>query len=955
MSTANAIFDNALRLHKKADLAAAEPLYRAVLQDDPNHIDANCMLGSLLTQTGRIEESLRLLRKVVSLQPEHFVAHHSLGHALKAQGDVQAAIEQYRKAVRINPNYLEGLNSLGCALRDTHQHEEAAAAFLKLTDVDPTYAPGHFNLGLVHFDRHEFDLAIRRFHDAIDWDTDCFEAYFYLGHAYRDKKDYDQAIAYYNKALHLRPREARIVTDIGTVFQRKKDYSEAQRWYERALSLNPELPEALCNMGTLCQERGAYDDAMTYYEHALGIHPDYVECLIAISDTYQTLGRAKEALASAEYAMYLAPERFRVRLNLGKALLWNHRFEESENQLEWCLSKKPEHADALIHMGLLNIERGRLELALQWFNRIIDKNPLDSLAHRYRGRVLLTLGRLEHGWLEWDSSVTNEEQSSNKRDTYPIWAGENIAGKTILVRMNGSISDAIMISSCIPDLLEIGCHCIIECDSRLIPVFNRSFPAIKVVREFNQLASDKATVELSVDYQISISSLPRYLRAKIESFPKRNSYLVPDPVRVNKWREKLKNIGPGPNVGLAWGEQKIANTTSSDFNIGISDFGKLVAHQSGVFVALVEGKATADAALFKQHYDVTLHQLDLENIKYDIDDLFSLVSALDLVITTNELAFHVAGSLGKPVWFLSITRREWIMLGTEGIPWYPSVECFIKGEHEEWNVPTKQLIERLQKFESLTPQVNMTVESLTEIQPDKKDELEVNTKCDVVPIVEVTPTRNLMYDMALTHYREGDLLAAEDFCQQGLEQNPNDTKLLCLLSTIFVESERGAIALALLEKARRITPDDASICTELAQVYGLLGCTREEVESLAMACELSPENGEYHLNLALSLEKHGNIDGAVLAAQLASLLLLESAEAKALLVRVGFLTVDSTQLERNSELKGELQKDDKRQSTLAVDTLRLLSWDGSARFKSEPRSLDTPPVLIDSSIQQDDY
>lgn len=947
VSTANANFDNALRLHKKADLTAAEPLYRAVLQDDPNHIDANCMLGALLIQTGNIEESLRLLRKVVSLQPNHFVAQHSLGHALKAQGDIQAAIEQYRKAVRINPGFVDGLNSLGCALRDTRQYDEAAAAFVKLTDVDPTYAPGHFNLGLVHFDRHEFDLAIRRFHDAIDWDTGCFEAYFYLGHAYRDKKDYDQAIAYYDKALQIRPREARIVTDIGTIFQRKKDFSEAQRWYERALSLNPELPEALCNMGTLCQERGAYDDAMTYYEHALGIHPDYVECLIAISDTYQKLGRAQEALASAEYAMYLAPDRIRVRLNLGKALLWNYRFEESEHQLEWCLSKKPEHTDALMHMGLLNVERGRPELALQWFNRLIEKNPDDNLAHWHRGLVLLTLGRLEQGWQESDWLISTNDKIRVQRHTYPVWKGENLSGKSILVHMDCSPADAIMFASCMPDLLAMGCQCVVECDHRLVRVLKRSFPTATVTGETFQLASDPSTEVTNFDFQCPVAGLPRYLRASMDAFPRQMAYLKPDVERSQHWRRTLLDLGPGPKIGLAWRRQKNANATSGVYDIGIDDIGEWVTGQSAVFVALADGNVNTDIALLAQHYGVTVHRLDGVSNDDDYDELFALVAALDLVIAANECAFHVAASMGKPAWLLSMPRREWITLGTNGVPWYPSAECFNKIGREEWNISREQWVERLRVFDAAPSQV--TTDAVVEVENESATEAVVTNGAASIAVqaVDVHPPQDSTYAIALTRYREGDLDGAEEFCQQGLEQNPNDTRLLCLMSTVFADTERGAVALALLEKARRLNSSDASICIQLAQVYGLLGYVREEVESLAAGCELIPHDGEIHLKLALALERHGNIEGASLAAQLALLLLLESPEAKALLTRVGFITGGSVGEGSGLAVNVQSQLDCARKGTPAVDTLRLLSWDGSTRIALEHHAVDPSPDFVD--------
>lgn len=932
-----------MRLQKRGDFAAAEPLYRAVLQADSNHVEANYLLGALLIQSQRIDEALRLLRKVVSLQPNHFLAHHQVGHALRALGDIQSAIEQYRKAVRINPRFVDGLNSLGCALRDTRQYDEAAAAFAKVIDSDPTFAPGYYNLGLVHLERQEMDLAVRRFHDAIDWDTDSFEAYHHLGHAYRKKKDFDQAIAYYNKALQMRPTDARVVTDIGVIFQLKQDFSEARRWYERALALNSELPEALCNMGTLCQACGSYDEAMKYYEHALGIHPDYVECLIAISDTYQKLAREKEALASAEYAMYLAPDRFRVRLCFAKALLWNTRFDEAENQLEWCLSKHAHHVDALIHMGLLNVERGRPELALQWFNRVIDGNPRDTAARRLRGGVLLALGRLEQGWQELDREGVSVEHSLPMAALRANWKGEDLYEKTLIVYFDCALSDSLLLASCLPDLLHKTQQCEISCDAALVSIFERSFPRIPVSNMTSLIDSPER--QRAIGYHCTASSMPRYLRKQMEAFPAHNAYLVADAERVQQWRRKLRELGPGLTIGLAWqgGRMSVARGLHE---VCLDDFGEILARRSATFVALVGCEGDADVAELEQRYGVVIHRFDGVMKKEGIEDLFALVEALDRLVTTNVLPLHVAGSLGKSAWMLSRPHRDWLNLGTDEIPWYPSVRRVTKIGRDEWTISMGKLADELYTDASaLVPKSEQCEAGGAGLL------VEMAGQASVIDVTAVTPplgndpvephssdwsvsgakaASKALFTLALEHYQQDDLPGAEEYCHLGLEEQPNDVNLLSLLAKVLVETERGAVALALLEKAHMLRPSDSALCIQLSRVYALLGLDAQRIEMLVNLCRREVESGEAHLELAHALERAGKLDAAAVAAQLASLLLLEKSEARAMLARVGFNDATNRGANINNVMKLDGSSNSARSHACTnVDSFHLLTWKGA--------------------------
>jgi 2-polyprenyl-6-hydroxyphenyl methylase/3-demethylubiquinone-9 3-methyltransferase len=89
----------ALDLHRRGDLAEAERLYRAILDDDPDSVNALYLLGVVARATGRAEEAVALIGRAVALAPHFAEAQLNLGHALKSCGRFAEAAAAYQAAL----------------------------------------------------------------------------------------------------------------------------------------------------------------------------------------------------------------------------------------------------------------------------------------------------------------------------------------------------------------------------------------------------------------------------------------------------------------------------------------------------------------------------------------------------------------------------------------------------------------------------------------------------------------------------------------------------------------------------------------------------------------------------------------------------------------------------------------------------------------------------------------
>jgi MoaA/NifB/PqqE/SkfB family radical SAM enzyme len=93
--------------HQRAgQYALAEPMYRKVLREAPDHLDATFLLGIVCSETGRNEMAVDLIAKAVALEPGIADFHAGLGNAQKNCGDHAAAAKSFQRALELDPkNY----------------------------------------------------------------------------------------------------------------------------------------------------------------------------------------------------------------------------------------------------------------------------------------------------------------------------------------------------------------------------------------------------------------------------------------------------------------------------------------------------------------------------------------------------------------------------------------------------------------------------------------------------------------------------------------------------------------------------------------------------------------------------------------------------------------------------------------------------------------------------------
>jgi tetratricopeptide (TPR) repeat protein len=510
------------------------------------------------------------------------------------------------------------------------------------------------------------------------------EALHLLGLIAQDNGQLDAAVELMRKASAIRPSAA-VFYNLAVALHVKGDLDAAAESYGKAIGLNPGDARIHGNLGAVLQSQGKLDAAIESYRRAIALDPQNAGAHGNLGVALEAQGDTEAAIESHRRSIALNPNEPRTWNNLGNALRNCEQLEEAVSSLRKAIALKPDYAEAHNNLGNALQDQGKLDDALASFRTALAIDPSYVAARWNESLALLAQGHLQEGWLEHDSRLAQAERQADYRNLpglCPMYAGEDLAGKTLLVWSEQGVGDEIFFAGVLPDVVRAAGHCVIECDARLVPLYARSFPAAEVIPKCNP--AHARVREPDIDWQCPIGSLPRFFRPTLESFPQHHGYLVPDAQRVAFWKERFAALGPGPKVGITWRSKH--RSTSRDLHYTeISQWGPILRTPGITFINLQYDECRAELEAARRAFGVEIHTWDDIDQMNDLDDVAALMKALDLVIAPTTTPAIMAGAVGAPVWMLLTRDITWKTLGTEGIPMFPDLRPIWRARNAGWD------------------------------------------------------------------------------------------------------------------------------------------------------------------------------------------------------------------------------------------------------------------------------
>jgi Flp pilus assembly protein TadD len=669
--------------------------------------------------------------------------HHAQGNALVDEGKTDRAISSFRRALRIDDSLAEAHNDLGAAYFQKGWYSEAEACFRKAIECDPGHGIAYANrgaalrrLGRLSESRRAYQRALvlkirALLPPLLRWKVQAPAAPEAAprGNAPTDAQRRITDLLAVGRSLEALPLARALAERYpddpdarylhATALHDTSGYALGLQELEAALALKADRAEYHILAARLHAGRGSLEATQASVNRALKLEPGSAAIYATLAAVFHPW-REDLAVEAARKAIELDPKLDAAHGNLAAALWGLGQLEAAAQANAEALRLSPRNINHRANRALILKDLDRLPEAREIYRGLlaeVGSNPkicadLGTLAvevdgdfaegrRLYRRALELSenqkakqyaalLDLLEGDFDAWDRYEVRKQSADQRvhhaQFKFPEWVGEPLNPGRLLVYGEQGLGDEVMFASVFGDLARRVSQIAVLCDARLAALFQRSFPQFEIIGAPRERWGERVGALSGFACQIAAGSLPRLFRTAAADFPRHRGYLVAAPAKIAAWRERLEALGAGMKIGISW-QGGLQRTGRSRRSLPLERLASLLQLPGTHWVSLQHGDAKSGTEVHA-----------FPGVTEDLDELASLIQALDLVVSVCNTNVHLSGALGKEVLVMAPFVPEW-RYGASGarMIWYPSARVFRQAAYGDWDSVIGRVADELRR------------------------------------------------------------------------------------------------------------------------------------------------------------------------------------------------------------------------------------------------------------------
>jgi tetratricopeptide (TPR) repeat protein len=579
--------------------------------------------------------------------------------ALILSGDIflkdnqnDSAIECYLKAFTIESIkewdksvVLRFYNNLGIAYKRKGDFSRAQKLLEAGIALEPTHTLFYYNLLSILKAQNNIQNTEKLLLSAISLPVDDIRFHLSLIELYKTANKNRAAL---NVALDCVAKFAEIYDShltLGNCYSTLKMYKNAIEAYLNAIRINPSITSAYNNLGVAYKELGEYEKSRQAYEKVLDINPN----------------------DSAAHN------------NFGNLLRFCDDLEGAITHLEKSIQLNPSYADAYSNLGAVYKENKAYAKAEPLYRKALSLSPNHTNANFDLALIELSNGDYDNGWQRYEHRIKMDELRAKIYPyTTPMWRGEDLQGKTLILQNEQGFGDNIMFIRYVPMFLNLGAKVILRTRPELVKLF-------KSIKGVEAIYSEEESIPKH-DYYLPLLSSPNRFKTTLETVPKVFPYLS-SPQEKGQFSCDPKRF----NIGIVWSSSR----TNKDFKnkyIGLEHYKELFSLKGTSWYSLQTGEDALE--IHSKKLDKTI--VDLSGELNDFSATATIIEKLDLIITTDTAVAHLCGAMNKRAWVLVPNPSDWRwMQEGDKTPWYESLKLYRQDKRGSWKEPIAKICDHL--------------------------------------------------------------------------------------------------------------------------------------------------------------------------------------------------------------------------------------------------------------------
>lgn len=575
-------------------------------------------------ENGDYEAAKKWANECLKVDKKEFRSLNLLGVLLANEGKLEAAANAYQKSLEANPRNPQTLNNLGNTYAKNNDAENALKYYKKAIEIDGSFIVGRYNMAKTLAELGRYEEATDEALKCLEQDAGFLKAYLTVGICLREQNRFEEAKEAYKRAINDPDSVVDALINLGTLAKDEKNFAESEIYLQKAVELDPNNALGFNNLGVTLQAAKKYREALEAFFRAIAILPSETS-FSNLASLLMELGEYQKAKGAILKALEINPKSVAAYVNYGVLLKWTGEYEESAKAFMHAMELDPTNMPAKVNLGIL----------------------------------LMLFGDYEQGLALYEA----REKPTIICDK-PLWSGEPLEGKTILVYHEQGFGDTINFARLLTNEAFNGAKIIFSPQDALQNIFkNSTLPCITMDHDEIERQNPH------FDYHSTLISLLHILGVNKDNIPANVAYIKDDAKKVEYFKGKLQK--DKIKIGIVWqGNKRYVGDTKR--SVSAASFA-LLKDERISFVSLQKEFEKEDLEQLRESLDIADFSSDIA----DFSDTSALIECLDMVITVDTSVAHLAATKNKPTWILLPLAPDWRWgLSSENTPWYGSARLF---------------------------------------------------------------------------------------------------------------------------------------------------------------------------------------------------------------------------------------------------------------------------------------
>jgi len=296
----------AVALHQSGDTLGAIQYYEAVLEVQPNRIEARSNLGAAFMKLGRLDDAIAQYRKALAVRPDMANVRLNLGLAFYKADRLEEAAPEFEAVLKSTPKQPAATLLLAdCRLRTG----DTQAVIDLLTPLEAELGGDRlFNylLGTALLERDQVERG-QQVIDRLFRAGDSAEVHLLLGVQYLGQGQALKAVPEMEKAVLMNPNLPGVHALYARALRQNHDNAAAAIEYRKELERNPNDFESNLWLGVLKTEANQLDEALESLKRAGRMRPRDPAVAYGLGRVHLAAGRLEEARKAFEQLVEASP------------------------------------------------------------------------------------------------------------------------------------------------------------------------------------------------------------------------------------------------------------------------------------------------------------------------------------------------------------------------------------------------------------------------------------------------------------------------------------------------------------------------------------------------------------------------------------------------------------------------------------------------------------------------